>query len=96
MRKRPRSRPVLNLLPSLPPTRYIEQDRLLTLDEAAAITGLSMATWRAWIATRKIPYVKLGRAIRIKQSVLDGLITHGERLAVPEERPRPSRKVARP
>jgi excisionase family DNA binding protein len=36
-----------------------------TVEQAAAELNLSRATIRAWIAQRRLGYVRLGRAIRI-------------------------------
>jgi excisionase family DNA binding protein len=38
---------------------------LKTVQEAAAALGLSVHTIRAWIATRRIAHVRLGRAVRV-------------------------------
>ena len=45
-----------------------------TVTEAAAALGLSVHTIRAWVATRKIAYLRLGRAIRIPVSEIQRLI----------------------
>ena len=37
---------------------------LLTLRQAAAYLGLSPWTLRQWVSQRRIPHVKLGRAVR--------------------------------
>lgn len=57
---------------------------LLTIDEAAAIMRKSPHTIRRWTEKRKIASVKLGSAVRIKQSVLESYIREHERPAVPE------------
>ena len=49
----------------------------LTVAQTAAQTGLSQATIRAWIAQRRLTYVRLGRAIRIPASVVAELIQRG-------------------
>ena len=41
---------------------------LLTVPEAAALLRLKPSTIRAWVCQRKIPFVKLGRLVRIKRS----------------------------
>ncbi len=47
----------------------------LTVREAAEVLGLSEHTVRAWIARRRLGYVRLGRSVRIPgeeiQRVLD-------------------------
>jgi len=40
-------------------------ERLLNVREASAALGLSPWTIRAWISQRRIPYLKLGKAVRI-------------------------------
>jgi excisionase family DNA binding protein len=47
---------------------------LLTVPEAATQLGLSARTVWDWLAQRRIESVKLGRAVRIRQAVIDRLI----------------------
>ena len=47
---------------------------LLTVPEAAALLRLKPSTIRAWVCKRKIPFVKLGRLVRIKRSDAEALI----------------------
>jgi len=49
-------------------------DRLLTLAECAARTGHKVSTWRAWVLRRKVPYCKLGRSVRVRESDLEKMI----------------------
>ena len=56
--------------------------QLLTVFEAAARTGRKVSTWRRDILLRRIPYVKLGRSVRIPIEVVDRLIRDGWREAV--------------
>lgn len=49
----------------------------LTAQEAANALGLSIHTIRAWMATRKLGYVRLGRAVRIRRAEIDRLISQG-------------------
>ncbi len=51
--------------------------KLLTLAELQAKTGKKVSTWRKAIAEKKIPYVRLGRSIRVPQEFLDRLIEDG-------------------
>jgi len=51
--------------------------RLLTLMECEARTGRKVSTWRKAIARREIPFVRLGRSVRIPQEVVDKLIQQG-------------------
>jgi len=57
--------------------------KLLTVFEAEARTGRKASTWRRDILTKKIPYVKLGRSVRIPAEVIDQLIASGWRNAAP-------------
>jgi excisionase family DNA binding protein len=47
---------------------------LLTVSEAAEILRLRVSTIRAWVCQRKIPYVKVGRLVRILRSDVEALI----------------------
>lgn len=49
-----------------------QADPLLTNDEAAAVLNVAPATLEVWRSTRRkvIPYVKLGKAVRYRLSVL--------------------------
>jgi excisionase family DNA binding protein len=46
----------------------------LTVQEAATSLGLSVHTIRAWIAQRKIGYIRLGRAVRISPSEIERIL----------------------
>jgi excisionase family DNA binding protein len=48
---------------------------LLTVDEAAFRLNVSPLTIRSWIRLRKIPFVKLGRAVRLDADTLDQWVT---------------------
>jgi excisionase family DNA binding protein len=50
---------------------------LRTIRQAAADLGLSVHTIRAWIATRRIAYVRLGRAVRVPADEIERLIERG-------------------
>jgi excisionase family DNA binding protein len=52
-------------------------ERLLTLSEVAAILGTSERFPRRLIAERRIEFVKVGRHVRIRASVLDDFIASG-------------------
>lgn len=54
--------------------------RLLTIPEAAEALSLKPSTIRAWISQRRIPHVKLGRAVRVPAKDVEQLI---ERNTVP-------------
>jgi excisionase family DNA binding protein len=47
---------------------------LLTVPEAAALLRLKPSTIRAWVCQKRIPYVKLGRLVRIKRRDAEALI----------------------
>jgi len=60
----------------------MEDKRLLNYEETAEILGLKPTTLRQWVFKRKIPFVKLGSAVRftpkmvkdiIKQSTVDAI-----------------------
>jgi excisionase family DNA binding protein len=51
--------------------------QLLTVPEAADQLGLSARTLWEWLAQRRLECVKLGRAVRIRQAVIDDLIARG-------------------
>lgn len=51
-------------------------DRLLTVDEVAAILGTTTRFPRRLIAERRIRYVKLGTHVRIPESAVRELVEH--------------------
>ena len=51
------------------------ENDLLTVPEAAALLRLKPSTIRAWTGQRRIPFVKVGRLVRIRRSDLESLIT---------------------
>ena len=58
-------------------------DRLLDVNEAAAILAVRPATLYQWAYQRRIPVVKLmGRALRFRESDLQKLIAEGIRPAL--------------
>lgn len=59
------------------------QGRMNDVRQAAAELGLSVACVRKWIASRRIGYVRLGRAIRIPSAEIERLLAEG---AVPARR----------
>ena len=44
---------------------------LLTIQEAAQITGVSITTLYKWVSHRKIPYIKMGRLVKFDAAKLD-------------------------
>jgi excisionase family DNA binding protein len=57
--------------------------RLFTVRESAERLGIKPKTVRFWIWTRKIEYVKIGRAVRLREDTIQKLIERG---TVPEKR----------
>jgi len=53
--------------------------KLLTVFEAEARTGRKVSTWRRDILLRRVPYVKIGRSVRIPVEAIDALIAQGWR-----------------
>ena len=47
---------------------------LLTVAEAAERLGVAQSTIRAWIAQRRLTFVRCGAAIRVPSSVLEEFI----------------------
>ena len=58
-------------------------ERPRTVSETAEELGLSVHTVRAWIASRKLGHLRLGRAIRVPAAEIRRVI---ERSTVPAER----------
>ncbi len=58
--------------------------QLLTVAQTAARLGLKEATIRRRILERKIPYVKLGRAVRIPVEAIESLVAAGYRPVIDE------------
>ena len=51
-----------------------EETRLLTVQEAARYLAVSVSTLYGWVWQRRIPFVKVGRAVRFDLSDLEGFI----------------------
>jgi excisionase family DNA binding protein len=47
---------------------------LVDVKQAATLLGLKVSTIRAWLAQRRLPFVRCGRAIRIPREALDRFI----------------------
>jgi excisionase family DNA binding protein len=62
----------------------MQNNGVLTVSETAAALNLSVHTIRAWIATRKIAHVRLGRAIRVPSAEVRRLVDEG---LIPAARP---------
>jgi excisionase family DNA binding protein len=50
---------------------------LLTTAEFAAALGLSPKTVRQWTWRRRVPFVRVGRAIRFRRETVDEIINRG-------------------
>ena len=59
-----------------------QEKQLLSVFEAEALTGRKASTWRRDILKRKIPYVKIGRLVRIPVEVIERIITQGYRPSI--------------
>jgi len=62
-----------------------ERSKLNTLPQAAEQLGVSVKCLRSWIYRRSIPYVKVGRAVRISDETIRRIIDTG---TVPALEPR--------
>lgn len=51
--------------------------KLRSLPEAADRLGLSVKCLRGWVWRRSIPYVKVGRAVRISDETIQRIIDRG-------------------
>jgi excisionase family DNA binding protein len=60
---------------------HAAEDRLLDVNEAAEMLGLSPKTLYQWAHEQRLPVVKLGSALRFRVSVLQQLIRNSERPA---------------
>ena len=47
---------------------------LLTIQEASEILRLRPSALRAWILRRRIPYVKVGRLVRLRRADIEAFI----------------------
>ncbi len=52
----------------------MEQRQLLNVSETAEMLRLKQSTIRAWILNKRIPYVKMGRRVFVRQSDAQNLI----------------------
>ena len=62
--------------------KSFDDDRLLDVREAASMLGLKPSTLYQWAYERRIPVVKLGRALRFRSSTIQKLINASERPAI--------------
>lgn len=59
--------------------------RLLTIQEVAAYTGLSTHTLYTMVSQRRVPYVKLGGALRFNPDELDKWIKENSVMPMPQK-----------
>lgn len=57
----------------------MKSEQLLSVKEAAARTGRKVSTWRKDILKRRVPYVKIGRSVRIPAEFIERVIREGWR-----------------
>lgn len=55
----------------------MKEETLFTANEASKILSVSEGTIRSWIQKCHLPIVRLGRAVRIKKSVLERVRDEG-------------------
>lgn len=60
-------------------------DPLLTVDQVAEALGLKPGTIYKWVQTRRIPFVKLGGAVRFRKSTIEAFIAEREKPAITED-----------
>jgi excisionase family DNA binding protein len=54
-----------------------QSSSLLTVDDVARQLALKPCTIRKWIFQRRMPVVRIGRAVRIRQMDVEALILNG-------------------
>ncbi len=54
-----------------------DRNNPLTVRQTAAALSLSPATIRAWIAARRLGYIRLGRAIRVPTAEVERVLAAG-------------------
>lgn len=62
--------------------RLGDGDRLLSLHEAANLTGRKLSTWRKDVYLRRVAIVRIGRQVKIPLSEVQRLINQGYRPAI--------------
>jgi len=62
-------------------TKYIG-DSLLTYQEVAGILNIKPQTLRAWVSAKRIPYIKLGTAVRFTREQVESLVNSGLKEAI--------------
>lgn len=54
-----------------------QTERLLSLNETANQLSCSVVSVRRWIKSGKLPYVRIGRLLRVKRSDVAAWVTQG-------------------
>lgn len=62
------------------------QRNLLTTEEFAAALGLSPKTVRQWTWMRRVPFIRVGRAIRFRPETVNEIIDRGTMPALEQRR----------
>jgi len=55
----------------------MQETELVDVNGAFRKTGIRPPTWRKWMAEGRVPYVRLGRAVRIPLAAIHELIAKG-------------------
>jgi len=58
-------------------------DKLLTVNQCAELTATTPSFWRKLLYHHRIPYVKVGRLTRIRQTDLEAWVRLGLRAVAP-------------
>ena len=51
-----------------------KESRLITIKEAASYLAVSVSTLYGWVWQRRIPYIKMGRALRFDRADLEQFV----------------------
>jgi excisionase family DNA binding protein len=54
-----------------------QKTKMRSLPQAAEALGVTVSCLRSWIYRRAIPYVKIGRAVRISDETIAKIIARG-------------------
>jgi len=60
--------------------------RLIDIQEASKITGVSIPTLYKWVSQRKIPHIKMGRLVKFDPLKLDEWIKQQTVMPMPERK----------
>ncbi len=56
----------------------VDSSQLLTIDQAAEYLGTGQRFVRRLISERRIPYIKLGKHVRLERCALDAFVAAGQ------------------